>query len=88
MAVFAVGQRFKRLEPQGDAFDLVEVCGHAQGGTAGEIVEPVIRTVDFCDQGPAAVDPEAFIAEYTREGVSAAELTPPWQTDLPAEGGD
>jgi len=79
MAVFAVGNRWVRKEPEGGDFDLIEVCGFAQGGTAGELVEPVIRPVAFNGASPMAVDPESFIELYTREGPTDGPLIPAWE---------
>ena len=52
MAVFAVGGRWVRKEPEGDDFDRIELCGFAEGGG---LVEPVIRPVAFNGESPMSV---------------------------------
>ena len=76
MAVFAVGNRWVRKEPEGDDFDLIEVCGMAEGGG---LVCPVIRPVAFNGESPMSMDPQSLVELYTREGPTDGPLIPAWE---------
>ncbi len=85
MGVFAVGTKWVRKEAQNDGLDRIEVCGVAQGGTAGEVFEPVVRPVAFNGASPMSVDPSSLISLYTREAgqTDDGELIPPWESGGP-----
>lgn len=63
----AVGQRWKRRNPQGDEWDGIVVRGFAEGG---ETVEVVVSPVSF--GSPVSTSPQALLAAYTLDAPDPA----------------
>ena len=67
-----IGDTFRRLDPQGDEYDVVRCVGVAK---VDETYEPIVSPVQFGQT--IQVDPSEFFRLYSRHGVKQLEQPSP-----------